>query len=198
MTLTSRDRRALIGLAAALVVAVAVYVSTGQDTESAAVVAPVRSIPVGEQQLKRLEKVAAAVPGKQQILRRVEAELAAREKSVVSWATAQQAQAHVVQVLRTMGRSQTPPLEFRGVELGQVRKFGEHYGEALVTVTFDAGIEQVVNLLADISAQKELISTHEMRIGQAHAKQKTVPVRLTVSAIVPKTLVPAKKGPGTL
>ena len=68
----------------------------------------------------------------------------------------------------------------------------------LVTVSFDAQIEQLVQFLADLTTQKQLIATNEIRIGQAHPKQKSVPVRLTVSGIVKKSLLPAKKGPSAI
>ena len=61
-------------------------------------------------------------------------------------------------------------------------------------MSFEAGIEQLVNLLADLGAQPELLATSEIRIGQANGAQKLIPVRLTVSGIVPRKLIPEKKG----
>jgi hypothetical protein len=63
-----------------------------------------------------------------------------------------------------------------------------------VSVSFDCRVEQLVNLLADITAQKELIATSEIRIGNAHPKEKVMPVRLTVSGVVPRKLIPDRKG----
>jgi hypothetical protein len=78
--------------------------------------------------------------------------------------------------------------------MGQVRPFGDHYGEVLVAVNFEAGIEQLVNFLAAITAQKELIGTSDMRIGVANPKLKKMPVRITLSGLVRKELIPEKRG----
>jgi hypothetical protein len=78
--------------------------------------------------------------------------------------------------------------------MGQTRKLGDHYGEVLISVSFDARIEQLVNLLAELTEQPELISTNELRITGAAEKDKSMPVRLTVSGVVSRALVPEKKG----
>jgi hypothetical protein len=38
------------------------------------------------------------------------------------------------------------------------------------------------------------VATNELSINAANAKQKTVSVRMTVSGLVPRRLVPVKKG----
>ena len=40
----------------------------------------------------------------------------------------------------------------------------------------------------------EIIATDEIRCGAANPKSKSMPVRLTVSGLVPRRLVPEKKG----
>jgi hypothetical protein len=82
----------------------------------------------------------------------------------------------------------------RANEIGQAKAFGDDYGEVSVSVSFECGIEQLVNLLADLGAQPELLATNEIRIGQASGTQKVIPVRLSISGIVPKKLIPEKKG----
>ncbi len=57
----------------------------------------------------------------------------------------------------------------------------------------DCSTAQIVNFIAYLSVQPELIATEEIRFGAGNAKTKTVPVRLTVTAIVPRKLVPDKK-----
>jgi hypothetical protein len=53
-----------------------------------------------------------------------------------------------------------------------------------------------VNLLADLGAQPELLATNEIRVGQATGPEKMLPVRLSISGIVPRKLIPEKKGLG--
>jgi Type II secretion system (T2SS), protein M subtype b len=197
VTISDRDRRALIGLAAVAVLIVIWRFAT-ESSGTSTVVAAADSIPMAERRLTKLRQIAAAIPGKQQILDQVSPELALRERGIVEAESAQQAQAQLMQVLRRIGRAQTPPLDFKNVELGQLRPFGDHYGEVLVSVSFDAGIEQLLNLMADITAEKQLIATNEVRVSAAHPKQKTLPVRLTVSGIVRRQLMPKKGNIGSL
>jgi len=198
MSITERDRRFLIGLAVVVPLILIYRFGLSSDSSGVASFSPTDRIPIEERRLAKLRQIAAAEPGKEQILTQVTAELATREKELINSDSAPQAQAQIVQVLRQVGRAQSPALDFRGVEIGQVHPFGDNYGEVLVTVSFDAQIEQLVQFLADLTTQKQLIATNEIRIGQAHPKQKSVPVRLTVSGIVKKSLLPAKKGPSAI
>jgi hypothetical protein len=63
----------------------------------------------------------------------------------------------------------------------------------VVTVTADCGIEQIVNFVADLSNQKELLAVTSLQLGAAHPKKKTLPVRIAVSGLTVKRLAPAHK-----
>jgi len=195
MKLSDRDRRALLLLAVAGVVAGVVYVVLPGEAP-APVVAVTGDIPATERRLARLRELAASVPGKQEVLKTVTAELEAREKAVIRADTAAQAQARVLEIVRRAAKALPAPIEVRSTELGQIRPFSDDYGEALVSVSFECRIEELVNLLAEITAQPELVALSELRVGSGNPKQKTVSVRVTVSGIVPRNLVPAKKGLG--
>lgn len=197
MTLSSRDRRALLLLAVAVATSIVAYVALPGDTP-APVVAAAGDIPAAEKRLARVRQLAAAVPGKQKNLETARAERQAREQGLIRAETAAQAQARVLEVVRRAAKALPAPVEIRAIELGQIRPFGDEYGEALVSVSFECRIEDLVNLLAEISNQPELVATSELRIGAANAKEKTVSVRLTVSGLVPRNLVPEKKGLGKL
>ncbi len=193
MTLTTRDKRALIVLGVTTAFSLTVWFwpeSRGVAVKSTSVA----DIPLAERRLQRLRQLAATAPAKEAALKQALADLAVREKGIVQADTAAQAQAQILQIVRRLARGQAPPLEMSGVEMGPVRPFGADYGEAVVSVTFTARIDQLLNLLADLTAQPELVSTEEMRIGAAGNKQKTMTVRLTVSGVVPRKLVPEKKG----
>ena len=193
MTLTSRDRRALSMLAVSGILTLGWWLSTSDD-KGTEVVAAADSVPMAEKRLAKLRQTAAAVPGREEALKKVKLELASREAGVLRADTAQQAQAQLMQILTKLGRAQQPPIAIRGSEIGQIKSLSSDYGEVAVSVSFDCRVEQLVNLLADISAQKELIATNEIRIGNAHPKEKTMPVRLTVTGVVPRKLIPDKKG----
>jgi hypothetical protein len=193
MTAPERNRRALIalGILAPIIIGYAIF---SGDESAPAVVEAVDNIPAAEKRLARLRELAATVPGKEQILSQVRAELSDREKGLIQADTPAQAQAQLLQILRKIARAQTPPVDLRSTEVGQAKPFGRDYGEVAVSANFDCGIEQLLNMLSDLTAQSEAIGTSELRVGTANPKQKTMPVRLTVSALVRRGVVPESKG----
>ncbi len=197
MKISDRDRRALIVLAAVAVVVVGWWLGSGGD-KPPTVVGAVEDIPSSERRLARLRQIVAAVPGREQALGQANSELAARERGLIQADTAAQAQAQMLQILVRLGRKESPPIDMRNTEIGQVKPLGQNYGEVTVAANFETGIEQLLNLLASITSQKELLATTDLRVGTAHPKAKTVPVRLTVSGVVRRNLIPDKKTQGSL
>ena len=63
---------------------------------------------------------------------------------------------------------------------------------------FTCHVEELVNLLADLTNRPEAIAIDEAHISAVDAKQKTISVRLVVSGVVPRRLVPEKKGGAAL
>ncbi len=196
MNLQDRDKRALMALGFALIVALVILLWPSSSSTPKAVAPGVTTIPMAEQRLARLRNVVAAIPGKKQVLDGVAAQLKQRERGILEAETAAQAQAQLLQLIRKVARSQAPPLELGQVEMGAVQALGADYGEVLVTVHTNCRIEQLVNLLADISAQSEAIATHDLQVRASDLKQKIVAVRLTVSGVMPKRLVPERRGVG--
>lgn len=188
--LSERDRRALVLWALAVLIIGTVYFWPSSDT---ATVGMTSTVPATEKRLTRLRKLAAAAPGRQEILRKVDEELVKREKGLIQAETAPQAQAQLLQVVRRVAQAQQPPIVFKGTEFIAPRPLGKAYGEVGMTVSMDCAVEQIVNFLADISNQAELISISDMQFSQAIGKQKLVPARLTFTGIVPRKLVPEKK-----
>ena len=195
MIISERDRRALIGLGiAAVVILVIQFWPSAPDSKTPAGITVATVSPeMLESRLLKLRSLAAEQPGRLKILDQVKDELKTREKGMLQADTAPQAQAQLVQIVRSIGRSVVPPVEARPTEIGRVTPFGTDYGEVTVAVQFEAGISQIVSMLAAIGSQPELIATTELRILQATAKDKMIQVRLVVSGIVPKRLVPEKK-----
>jgi type II secretion system (T2SS) protein M len=200
MTLQPRDRRALtyLGLSAALSLVIYFWPQGG-----AKVPAPVvsgDSVSSAEKRLARLRNTAATVPEKEQILKDVRATLAKREAGLIQADTAAQAQAQLLQILRRLCASENPPIEIRATELTGVTPLGDSYGLANLAIQINCPIEQVVNLLAAIAAQPELITTTELRVAPVgNPRDKLVEVRLAVAGVVPDKLVPRrndKKGAG--
>ena len=192
MNLTSRDRRALAWLSVAVLVGLVAYFWPAGDG-STAVVAPVGDpVTLAETRLARLRETAATVPAKEEVFKKVSADLASREKGMLQADTAAQAQAQLIQIVRRLGAAENPAIDIRSTELNPIRPFGDSYGEASVAVQIECRIDQLVNLLAALETQPELVATSDLRVLSSNAKEKTVAVRITVSGVVPRRLVPEK------
>ena len=197
MTLTGRDKRALLILAAAIVVILAANAFLTREPPVKAAVGT-DSLFVAQKRLDRLRRVAATLPDKEAALKKISAELATRDKGLIQADTAAQAQAQLLQIFRRLARAQAPAIEIKTVEMGQIRPLGDDYGEILVPVTFECRVEQLLNLFADVTAQPELVSTSEIRVVSANQKEKTMTVRLTLAGVAPKRLAPRKKAQASL
>lgn len=192
--LSERDRRALKALGVAVgifaVVFSVVWLWPGPSAADSVVSV---TVPQAEKRLKSLRRLAGAVPAREEIDRRFSAELAGRETGLINAETPAQAQAQLVQIVRRVAQLQSPPMPIGASDFSPVRPFHDAYGEVVVTITADCGIEQIVNFLADLSNQKELLAVTNLQLGAAHPKKKTLPVRIAISGLTPKRLAPARK-----
>jgi len=191
VNLTTRDRRAVallgLGLLTVIVLRYGVY---GQ--RQTAVVAATDSVPLAEKRLARLTQVAATVPAKQSLAKKISSEVTLREKGIIQAPTAQQAQAHLLETIRRVAKAEH--IDVRGGEFPELRPLGNEYGEAAVSVNFECHIEDLVNFLADLTKESELLATNEVRVASGNPKTKMLSVRLTLAGVVPRGLVPVKKG----
>jgi hypothetical protein len=191
--------RRFVGWSLVSLALTAIYTFWQQQSSEPAVVAmaaSVDSVSLAEKQLAKLREAAATVPQKQEIFKQVSGDLALREKGLIVADTAQQAQSQIIQILRKLGHDENPRVEMRSQEFGAVRPLGDVYGEVLVTVQIDCGIDQLVNILVGLAARPELIASNELRVTSSNTKDKMIGVRLTVSGVVPRKLIPSKKGAG--
>jgi hypothetical protein len=193
MTLRKRDKTALVVLAAAVIVWLLLQLALPGDTP-AKLVGTADSIPVTEKRLARLRLLSGGVPGKEEVLKRVSAELAQRETGIIQADTGPQAQAQLLEIIRRVAKAQTPPLDAKSAELGQITRLSDNYGEVQVSVALECRIEELLNLLADLTKQPEALATRDLRVSLMTAKEKILGLRLTVSGLVPRRLVPEKKG----
>jgi type II secretory pathway component PulM len=191
-TLEPRETKALIALGVTVVLVAIVLVYEFWPASSTVVAdASPQSVQQAEQRLARVREIAASVPGKQDILKKVAADLETREKGLIRADTAQQAQAQVITILRGLGASEA--VDIRATELGAIAPFSDDYGAVNVSIQVECRIEQLLNFLAALAARPELIATRDLRVIAADPKQKTLNVRITVAGIVPKNLVPQQK-----
>lgn len=191
MNLTDRDRRALLLLAVAGAVMLIWRIVLVRD-EGEIADAATASVEIAEKQLARLRSVAATVPTREKAAQDAMQQVALREKGMIPGDTAEQAQAQLLQIVRRIGKNES--IDARGGEFGPVRPLGDHYGEVSVATTFDCTIEQLVNFLAALTAENELLATSDIQISTANAKEKKLRVRVVLAGVVDRRLVPQKKG----
>jgi hypothetical protein len=197
MSVPTPDRKSILFVVAAvlLVVVLARY-GVFSGSGAAPTVTPVDSIPLAEKRLDILRKKAATVPGREQALAKVKAELSVREKGIVLADTSEEARAHLLETLHATASANG--FDARGANtLPQPKPLGTDYGQVSVGQEFTCGIDQLVNFLAGIADQPEILATDSVFIGARGDKNKSVTVRLTLSGVVPRKLVPEKKGLAT-
>jgi type II secretory pathway component PulM len=194
MNISPRERRALAWGAVSLALTGIAYFWQGSGGGTAAVIAPTDSIALAEARLARLRDTAATIPQKEDILKSVAADLAKREAGLIPGETAAQAQTALLTILRRLCSAQQ--IEIKATELPGIAALGDAYGAVNVAVTIECRMEQLINLLADLGGQPQLLTTSEVQIVAANPKEKTVNVRLAVSGVTARKLVPQKKGVG--
>jgi hypothetical protein len=189
------DRRLLMLLASLAASVILKYMFFSGDS-APKVVAATTSIPLAEKRLQKLREQAASLPAKEALLKQVNAELATREKGIIQADTAPQAQAHLLDTIHRIAAQNG--FDARGADqFTEAKPLGDAYGVVSVTETFTCAIEQLVNFLAMLDSQPEILSTNDIHIsgGNGMDKQKKIQVRLSLSGVVPRKLVPVKKGP---
>jgi len=145
-----------------------------------------------QHRVERLRELAATVEGKEELLKKATADLQLREKGIIQAETSAQAQAQLLDIIRRVAAKDG--IDARGVDQFQeARPLGADYGVVSVTETFTCGIEQLVNFLAALSNEPQILATNEFQITGGNDKKKFVQVRLSLSGVVPRKLVPAKK-----
>lgn len=191
MTMTPFLRRALAFGAVSMLLGLIVHF--WPENSQTPVVAPTAQVlAAAEKRLAHARDVAALVPGKEDMLKRAQSELAQREKGLLAADTAPQAQSQLVQILRAVGSAETPVVEIRSESFG-INPLGNDYGVASASVGFECRIDQLVNMLAALSARPEMIAVSDLHVNATTNKDKRIAVQLTLSAVVPRKLVPGKR-----
>ncbi len=187
--MNKRDLRALVLLGLAIG-GIVIYRITAS---APVVVATSETVPVAEMRLDRLRRIAATVPAKEATWKQAQSELAAREKNLLHSNTAPEAQAQLLATARRLAIAEH--IELRSAEFGEPKAMGDHYGQVTAATNFECHIEQFVNFMAALARESDLIAPTEIRIATA-GQPKTIAVRMVLAGVVPRKLVPEKKGFG--
>jgi Tfp pilus assembly protein PilO len=189
MKLTGRDRRALLILLLVLAVIGFRWGLAAFSSSRAQVIAPASSKERLLTILADRRKAAAAIPQKKEVLQRLTADLALREGGLILADTAPQAQAQLLQTLKNAASEGQPPLELKQIELPAPRLFSDAYGEVAVSASIQCGIDELLNLVAELTANPQIIATDDISLATANQNLKTLQVRLTVTGLVHRTLI---------
>jgi len=197
MSQLSRSRKlTLFGTLGVMLASVLVRYGAFSGSQDAMVVAH-DTIPVAKQRLENQRRKAALVPGKEAVLKQVQAELASREKGIVVADTAEQARAHLMDLLSRTATANGFTAS-GAIQLVEPKALGKDYGQVAMGENFTCGIDQLVNFLSAIANEPEILATDTIIVAPVRNKTKDISVRLTFSGVVPRKLVPEKKSIGSL
>ncbi len=188
------NKRALYSLLGVMIVLVVLRYGFFNGAGATGVVpAALDSVPQAEQRLQNLRRVVAAIPAKDDSAKKAAAELSEREHGMLQAATLQQAEAALFLKVQEIGTANQ--IDVRANQGFREKALNKDYAEVTVTVAFTCGIDQLVNFLAGIANQPEILATDEIHItAGADPKKKAVQVRLGVSSPVPRKLLVERKG----
>ncbi len=193
MQIGSLDRRSVFALVGALAVFLLVrFVFFGDNR--ATVVAATETIPATEKRLERVRQIASTVPGKEELLKKAQAELAEREQGVLRADTEAQAHAQLLELVHGIARANG--IDARGMQEFRGDPISEDYGEIWTTVAFGCNVDQLVNFLSALGNQPQILATYDIHVSGGSDKKKTIQVRLSVSAIVERKLIPKRGAAG--
>jgi hypothetical protein len=192
VTLSVRDRVIVI-VAVAAVAAAIVRLTGTTDSAPTAQVVSMNSTQL-RQRLALLRQAAAVLPAREAVLKQTTADLADRESGIIQAGTAAEAQSELLQTAVRLGKSNG--LDVRSSDFGAPKAFGD-YGIVYATISFDCHVEQLLNFLADLTREPQLIVPSEERIvTSGNPKDKMMTVRMVLAGVVAKKLIPEKKGLG--
>jgi hypothetical protein len=194
MTISARDRRALLLLGLGVAAVLGWRLWTAQSTATAGASTVNLPIPVLEKRIANLRERAALNPAKKEVQEQLAKVVEERETALLRADTPQQAQAALLAKVRAVLERQDPPLQAGQIDMAPIGSAGEDYGEVAVTVAFTCAVEQLVNVIADIRAMEEAVATRNIAITLGNRQKKILNVRLTVSALTPRELVPEPTG----
>jgi len=175
-----------VGVGVILLLKFVVLADRRSEVVSAAV-----NVPAAEARLKRMREIAATVPAREEQLKQAMAELESREKGLLKADTGAQAEAVLQERLHKVGL--VNGIDIRGLEDQKVKPLGNDYGQASVSVRFTCNIEQLVNFLAALANEPELLATDEIDITGTTDAKKAIQVRLTLAGVVTKKIAQEKR-----
>jgi Tfp pilus assembly protein PilO len=187
--LRSRDQRALLLLAAAVLVAALLQLDI--FTPGAGSGASGSSIEAAEQRLLLAEVKARRLPLAEAEHDAVQLQLDVLEQGLLKSESAALAQAEMRQLVGDLLAAEGISME--SSQFAAVQLDGEDYAQVPLNIDFQCGIEQFVNLMAAIANAPELLATRRIRMTPTNDSTKSVRVQLTIAGLLPVARTPELK-----
>jgi Tfp pilus assembly protein PilO len=187
--LKSRDRRALLLLGGVLAGAAILQLDWFVPGAGSAASGP--SIEAAEQRLLLAQVKARQLPLAEAELDGVKRQLDVLEQGLLKSESAALAQAEMRQLVGDLLAAEGIAME--SSQFGTVQLEGEDYAQVPLSVNFQCGIEQLVNLMAAVANGPELLATRRIRVTPENQATKSVRVILTVAGLLPVERTPELK-----
>ena len=191
MTISAREKKLVMLVGPAVLLALVLRFGIPEESTTSAGGSDQGSIAMAQMRAARMRQLIATTPARAAAAKQAMADLADRERALLQAETVPQAQASLLEIARRVGKGNE--IDVRGGDFGAPKTTGD-YGLVYTTITFECHIEQLVNFLADLSKQQELIVPSEERITSNNPKTKMMAVRMVLAGVTAKKLVPEKKG----
>lgn len=193
MNVGKLDKRSVLGLLAGLAVIVILRFVMAGSNSGTVVVGASETTAQAEQRLQHVRQIAATVPGKVTVRQAAADNVASLEKGIFKADTESQARAQLLEMVNNVAKANG--VQTRGQDEYHSRPISNDYGEVTVTVSFACDVVQLVNFLAGLASQDQILATNGIHITGGTDKKKILQVRMGVSGLVPRKLLgPEKKG----
>ena len=187
MQIQGRDRKALIALAAVLVLFVILqfdFVLPAPGSTAAGV----GTVDAVEQAFRLAQAKARRKPLVDAEAQATAAALAEIEKRLLASENAALAKAEMRQLVEDLLTAEG--ISMQGSRFGNVVLEGDDYAQVPLIVNFECRIEQFVNWMAAVANAPQLLSTRQIQLAPGNAATKAVRVQVAVSGYLPASRTP--------
>ena len=192
--LSAREKRLVLALVPTLLLTLwALFWPEGGAAPVGANLDVPKAIDAAKKRIDDARAIQAALPKQMDAKKALDAQLSALDKRLIGGETVAQAQAQLLQLCRKLARQQGAALELRASDIGPTQMAGD-YAEISLNVAFDCQVEGLLNLLADFSAQPELLAWKDVRIASTDNKNKRMSVTMNLYSVIPRKLLPKPAG----
>jgi Tfp pilus assembly protein PilO len=186
--MSQRDRRALIMLGIAVVLFLVLQLNMFAPSAASGSAASDAALDALEQRLQLAQIQARQRPLTEAELSAAQRRLERVESRLLESADPALAQAEMRSLVGQLLDAEGIPL--RSSRFSPVKIEQDRYAQVPLVVEFTCGIEQMVNLMAEIANSSRLLATRDIRIRPDKPEVKSIAVTMTVAGFLPMDRAP--------